>query len=259
MGARLDQHFLADPAAADAIVGAAGIRPGTTVVEIGPGRGVLTQRMLFLGAKVTAVEIDSRLAHSLPDRLKDASLSMVCADFLRLDLASLPSPCTIVSNLPYAVGTPIMLKLLEWPAWETAVLMFQKEVALRLVSEPGTRDYGTLTLAVQLRADAEYMIDVPAEAFRPMPKVDSGVVRLTRLKAPRLPEGLTEGEFNRVIHSAFSQRRKMAAKLLASALNLPRPTVDAAFSTSGIEPTARAETISLAQFAALTRALKAAA
>ena len=256
MGARLDQHFLTDPAAADNIVLAAGVRPGMSVVEIGPGRGVLTERLLAAGAAVTAVEIDHRLANSLPGRLRDANLSMVCADFLRLDPASLPSPCVVVSNLPYAVGTPIMLKLLGWPAWETAVLMFQKEVAERLGAEPGGRDYGTLTLAVGLKADVEYLMTVPREAFRPVPKVDSAVVRMRRLARPRLPEGLGEDEFTRLVRAAFSQRRKMAAKLVAGSLGLARGRVDAAFAACGIAAGARAETISLERFAALALALR---
>lgn len=258
MGARLDQHFLSDPAVADNIVLASGARPGISVVEIGPGRGVLTERLLAAGAAVTAVEIDHRLANSLPGRLKDPNLNMVCADFLRLNLASLPAPCVVVSNLPYAVGTAIMLKLLDWPAWETAVLMFQKEVAERLGAEPGGRDFGTLTLAVNLKADVEYLMTVPREAFRPVPRVDSAVVRLTRLASPRLPAGLDEKDFTRLVRAAFSQRRKMAAKLVAGSLGLERAFVDAAFTACGLGAGARAETISLERFAALALALRAA-
>lgn len=256
MGARLDQHFLADPAAADAIVREASPRPGDAFLEIGPGRGVLTERLLAAGAKVTAVELDQRLADALPLRLKSEDLTVIRADFLRVDLDSLPRPCRVVSNLPYSVGTAILSRLLEWPGWETAVLMFQKEVAERVVSAPGSRDYGPLTLAVRARADAEYLFTVGKGSFRPPPKVESGVVRLDRLARPRLPEGLAPEAFARVARAAFAQRRKMAAKSLAASLGLPRERVDAAFAACGLDLTARAEAIPFEGFAALARALE---
>ena len=256
MGAKYDQHFLADPAAADAIVRAAGARPGAAVVEIGPGRGALTELLLSAGAAVTAVEVDPRLAQTLTARLGDKALKVLNADFLHVDLSSLPSPCTVVSNLPYSVGTPITLRLLGWPAWETAVLMFQKEVAERVVAEPGGRDYGLLTLAVRAWADAELLLAVPRTNFRPPPKVDAGVVRLTRLAKSRLPEGLTPAEFARVTKAAFAQRRKMASKSLAAGLSLPRAAVDAAFAACGLDLSARAEVIGYEGFAALALALR---
>ena len=256
MGAKYDQHFLADPAAADAIVRAAGARPGAAVVEIGPGRGALTELLLSAGAAVTAVEVDPRLAQTLGARLGDKALTVLNADFLRVDLSLLPAPCVVVSNLPYSAGTPITLRLLGWPAWQTAVLMFQKEVAERVVAEPGGRDYGLLTLAVRAWADAELLLTVPRRNFRPPPKVDAGVVRLTRLAVSRLPAGVSAAEFSRVTRAAFAQRRKMASKSLSSVLSLPRTRVDAAFSACGLDPSARAETISFEGFAALAAALR---
>lgn len=259
MGAKFDQHFLADPEAADAIVRAVGFKPGEDVVEIGPGRGVLTERLIWEGAKVTVVEVDPKLAADLPRRLKSDAVRVIQKDFLYQDLAALPSPCKVVSNLPYSAGAPITLRLMEWQAWDTAVLMFQKEVAERVVAEPGGRDYGPFSLAVQLWADAEYLLTVTNDRFRPPPKVDSGVVRLVRRKAPALPEGLPPAEFTKVVRAAFSQRRKMAAKSLSGALGLERAKVDGAFAAAGLDLMARAETISLDGFAKLALALRAAA
>ena len=256
MGARLDQHFLSDPAAADAIVRAAAVRRGEPVLEIGPGRGVLTERLLAAGAKVTAVEIDERLAASLPLRLKSPDLEVVRADFLRLELSALPAVRVVVSNLPYSVGTPITLKLLDWPVWQEAVLMFQKEVAERMTAAAGGRDYGPLTLAVGLRAQAHALFTVGRDRFRPPPKVDSGVVLLSRPPRNRLPGDVAEAAFTGLVKAAFSQRRKMAAKTLAGALGLPRVEVDKAFAAAGVPVTARAETIPFESFVALTRLLR---
>lgn len=255
MGARLDQHFLTDPSAADAIVRAAAVRPGEAVLEIGPGRGVLTERLLAAGALVTAVEIDERLAAALPLRLKHPGLSVVHADFLRLDTALLPPVRVVVSNLPYSVGTPITLKLLEWPPWQEAVLMFQKEVAERLTASAGGRDYGPLTLAVALRAEAHPLFTVGRGSFRPPPKVDSGVILLRRPPRRRLPDDVPEPAFVRVVKAAFSQRRKMAAKNLAGALGLPRAEVDKAFAEAGVPAAARAEAVPFEAFVALARRL----
>lgn len=259
MGAKFDQHFLADPEAADAIVRALGFKAGEDVVEIGPGRGVLTERLVWEGAQVTVVEVDPKLASDLPRRLKTDAVKVLHADFLRQDLAALPAPCKVVSNLPYSAGAPITLRLMEWGAWDTAVLMFQKEVAERVVAEPGGRDYGPFSLAVQVHAWAEYLMTVTADRFRPPPKVDSGVVRLVRRAEPALPAGLGVPEFQKVVRAAFSQRRKMAAKSLAGALGLERKAVDAAFAAAGLDLAARAETIPLEGFARLALALRAGA
>ncbi|HVE11891.1 MAG TPA: 16S rRNA (adenine(1518)-N(6)/adenine(1519)-N(6))-dimethyltransferase RsmA [Elusimicrobiota bacterium] len=253
MGARLDQHFLVSEDAAQRIVEAAGAAP--RYLEIGPGRGILTGRLLQR-APVTAVELDGRLAAALPDRFPGAPLEILNEDFLQVDLARLPSPCVVVSNLPYSVGTPILQRLLDWPAWETAVLMFQKEVALRCLAEAGDKKYGLLSVSVALKAEAELVCEVPRGAFDPPPEVESAVVRLRRLPKPRLPEGLIEEEFFRVVRAAFSQRRKMAAKAIAAALQVERARVEKAFAETGIEPSARAETIPLEAFLALCLALR---
>src|SRR5206468_1400311 len=169
--ARLSQHFLADESARDAVVAALGAARGEKVLEIGPGRGVLTGPLVDTGAAVTAVELDDRLYRSLDEKLGPRGLRVVHADFLQVDLERLgDGPFAVIANLPYAVGSPILQRLLPWAGWTRAVLMFQKEVALRLCAQPGTADYGLLTLSTQLWARPEYLLDVGPASFRPPPK-----------------------------------------------------------------------------------------
>lgn len=255
--AKLGQHFLTDQGALEDIVRAAGVRSGDLVLEIGPGRGALTKPLLDAGARVTAVEADRDLAKALPGLLKTPErLTVVDEDFLRFDLRSLdPGPWLVAGNLPYAVGTPILQKVLSWDRWTMAALMFQKEVALRAVSGTGGPDYGLLALSVKLRADAEIALDLPPSAFRPRPKVDSSVVLFRRLETPRLaPEA--EKTFWRLAKAAFGQRRKMAAGVLAHALQRPREEVEAAFAAAGVAPDARPEVIPFEAWAALAGALR---
>jgi len=258
MAARLSQHFLKDPEAPDAIIQAAGVGPGEAVLEIGPGKGALTKPLLDAGANVTAVEMDDALAAGLPALVKNPErLTVINEDFLRLDLDALgPGPWRVVGNLPYAVATPILQKVLTWERWTQAALMFQKEVALRVASGTGGADYGLLSLSVRLRADAEIAFELPPEAFRPRPKVDSAVVRLTRLAAPRLPPQ-DEPAFWRLAKAAFGQRRKTAAGVLARALSRPRAEVAAALAVAGVGPRARPEEIPFEVWAALARSLHA--
>lgn len=211
MGARLGQHFLADPKAVETIIAAA--RPLERALEIGPGRGALTRALCAAAREVTAVELDERLA----SRLAAPNLRVIQADFLRLDLSTLgPGPWTVVANLPYAVGTPILQKLLRWDGWDRAVLMFQKEVAERVAFEAGL-----LRLSVWLRADVEWILDVPRSSFRPPPKVDSAVVRLTRRPARLGPE--MEARLFDAARRAFGQRRKMLGKTLGRPGDKRRP------------------------------------
>jgi 16S rRNA (adenine1518-N6/adenine1519-N6)-dimethyltransferase len=242
--AKLGQHFLTDQGALQDIIRASGVRAGDHVLEIGPGRGALTAHLLSAGATVTAVETDVALASALPQTLgKPAALTVIDEDFLRLDLSTLRDyQWIIVANLPYAVGTAILQKILVWDHWSTATLMFQKEVAQRLVSETGGPDYGLLTLSVKMRAQAELAFELPPQSFRPRPQVDSAVVLFRRLPHPAL---LAEEEkyFWRLAKAAFAQRRKMISGVLASALNLDRPSIDALLTASGISPHARPDQI----------------
>lgn len=255
--ARLGQHFLTDQGALDDIVRAAGVRPGDLVLEIGPGRGALTKPLLAAGARVTAVEVDDPFAAALPGIVKfPERLTVINEDFLRLDLSALaPGPWLVVGNLPYAVGTPILQKVLLWDRWTTATLMFQKEVALRVAAGAGGPDYGLLGLSVRLRADAEVALELPPSAFRPRPKVDSAVVHLRRLAAPRVPPE-RERMFWRLAKAAFGQRRKMAAGVLAHALSRPRAEVEDALAAAGVPADARPEQIPFEAWAALATRLK---
>jgi len=253
--ARLGQHFLTDQGALDDIVRASGAGEGDLVLEIGPGRGALTKPLLAAGARVTAIEADGVFAAALPGALRSPDLTVVHEDFLRFDLSSLAKgPWTVVGNLPYAVGTPILQKILLWDGWTTATLMFQKEVALRLVAGTGGPDYGLLGMSVRIRADAELALELPPSAFRPRPRVDSAVVLLRRLETPRVaPED--EKMFWRVAKTAFGQRRKMAASVLSKGLQIPRPEVVAAFAAAGVGPSVRPEEIPFEAWAALARSL----
>jgi len=248
MPAKYDQHFLVDESAADAIVDAAGISRGEPVVEIGPGRGILTRRLLEAGARLTAVEVDPRLIPVLKRDFEPLGISLVHADWLRLDLGLLPPEAKVVSNLPYSVAAPILQKMLRWGGWKRAVLMFQKEVADRIRAVPGSRDFSPLSLSVQIKALAREVLVLGPDAFRPRPRVDSAVLRLDPLERSRLPDELSEPAFFRVVRTAFSQRRKMAAKILASAFRLPRTDVEAALRDAGVPEAARAETIPLEAF-----------
>ncbi|HEX4047718.1 MAG TPA: 16S rRNA (adenine(1518)-N(6)/adenine(1519)-N(6))-dimethyltransferase RsmA [Elusimicrobiota bacterium] len=254
--AKLGQHFLTDQGALDDIVRASGAAPGDLALEIGPGRGALTKPLLAAGARVTAVEADAAFAAALPGALRSSDLTVIHEDFLRFDLSSLAKgPWVVVGNLPYAVGTPILQKILLWDGWTTATLMFQKEVALRLVAGTGGPDYGLLGLSVRLRADAELALELPPSAFRPRPQVDSAVVLLRRLPAPRVPPE-DEKSFWRLAKAAFGQRRKMAASVLAKSLARPRAGVEAAFAAAGVAAQARPEEIPFEAWAALARALR---
>lgn len=252
--ARLGQHFLTDGGALGDIVRASGAAAGAPTLEIGPGRGALTRPLLDAGARVTAIEADGAFAAALPGALKSPDLTVVHEDFLRFDLSSLAKgPWLVVGNLPYAVGTPILQKILRWDGWTTATLMFQKEVALRLVAGAGGPDYGLLGLSVRLRADAEIALELPPSAFRPRPRVNSAVVLLRRLAAPRVP-ARDEAMFWRLAKGAFGQRRKMAASVLAKAFGVPRAEMERAFAAVGVAASARPEEIAFEAWAELASA-----
>ena len=257
MGAKLGQHFLRDEGARDAVAALVGAGEADRVLEIGPGRGALTGRLLASGASVTAVELDDAIAATLPGAVGGGErLKVINEDFLRLDLASLgEGPWLVAGNLPYAVGTPILQKLLLWNEWKRAVLMFQKEVAERITAAPGGADYGLLSLSVLCRADAELALEVPARMFSPPPKVDSAVVVLTRRVSARVPAE-DERSFWRLAKLDFAQRRKLAARVLSKSLGRAREEVEAAFVAAGVPADARPERVPFEAWVALARSLK---
>ncbi|MCK4713798.1 MAG: 16S rRNA (adenine(1518)-N(6)/adenine(1519)-N(6))-dimethyltransferase RsmA, partial [Marinosulfonomonas sp.] len=230
---------------------------GCDVLEIGPGPGGLTRGLLAEGARrVLAVEKDARCLPALaeieaayPGRLK-----VINADALDLDVAEhLTPPIRVVSNLPYNVGTELLVRWLtpdQWPPfWDSLTLMFQKEVALRIVAQPGSKAYGRLSILAQWRADARMVMTLPPEAFTPPPKVHSAVVHLQRLERPRFEADAKV--LSRVVAAGFNQRRKM----LRSSLKGVSPDIEAHLIAAGIKPTQRAEQVSLEEFCALAREL----
>src|SRR3989338_5930990 len=172
MGAKLGQHFLIDEGVRDAIVAAAELDAGEQAVEIGPGKGILTRAILESGAKLIAVEMDGSLALALARRFScEPRLRVIHSNFLKLDSSELGAQSVkFVANLPYAVGTPILQRILSRHLWTSAVLMFQKEVAERITAQPGGPDYGLLTLSTLLYAEAELLMEAPKTCFSPRPR-----------------------------------------------------------------------------------------
>lgn len=246
MGAKLGQHFLRDGEAIAAIVSACGTGK---VLEIGPGKGALTLPLLAAGATVTAVEKDDMLAERLSPKL-----TVINEDFLDFDLAPLGKGWRVVGNLPYAVATPILQKLLLWDGWDQAVLMFQREVALRVCAPVGGADYGLLRLSVMLRAEAMLLLELPPSSFVPPPKVHSAVVRVRRFPQPLL-SAEEERNFWRPVKAAFAQRRKTAAKTIAGVLGVSKESIEDRLEILGLRRDARPETIPFEAWLALGREL----
>ena len=250
----LGQHFLLDLNLTRRIARAAGNLAEGTTIEIGPGPGGLTRALLLEGAgHVVAVERDHRAVAALAPLVEAAEgrLTLIEGDALETDAALLgPPPRRIVANLPYNVGTALLIRWLDQPAaFESFTLMFQKEVAERLAAAPGTGDYGRLTVLAQWLCRVERLFEVPARAFTPPPKVTSEVVRLVPRAAPLAPADRRTLE--RVTATAFGQRRKM---LRASLKPLGGETLLAA---AGIAGERRPETLTVEEFCALARAVSA--
>lgn len=252
---QLGQNFLLDLNLTAKIARAAGDLSACDVLEVGPGPGGLTRGLLAEGARrVLAVEKDARCLPALAEiaAAYPGRLEVINADALALDVvAHLEPPIRVVANLPYNVGTELLIRWLtpaQWPPfWDSLTLMFQKEVAERIVARPGSKAYGRLALLSQWRADPKIVLTLPPEAFTPAPKVHSAVVHFRRLDAPRFPAD--EAVLTRITTMAFNQRRKM----LRSSLKALRPDIEERLRAAGIEPTARAEEISLERFCALAR------
>jgi 16S rRNA (adenine1518-N6/adenine1519-N6)-dimethyltransferase len=252
---QLGQNFLLDLNLTAKIARSAGDLSACDVLEVGPGPGGLTRGLLVEGARrVLAVEKDPRCMPALAEiaAAYPGRLEVINGDALEVDaLAHLTAPVRIIANLPYNVLTELLIRWLTpkvWPPfWDSLTLMFQKEVAERIVAKPRTEHYGRLALLAQWRCDAKIVLVLPPEAFTPAPKVHSAVVHLTRLMEPRYPAD--EAVLNRITAMAFNQRRKM----LRSSLKGMGPDIEAQLVAAGIEPTARAEEISLERFCALAR------
>jgi 16S rRNA (adenine1518-N6/adenine1519-N6)-dimethyltransferase len=252
----LGQNFLLDLNLTAKIARAAGASEGGVFYEVGPGPGGLTRGLLSEGAgKVVAVERDERCLPALA-QIADAwpgKLEVVSGDAMAVDEAVLfPDGVRIAANLPYNVGTALLVRWLTsetWPPfWKSCTLMFQKEVAQRITAAPGSEHYGRLAVLAGWRATAKILFDVPRQAFVPPPKITSSVVRLEPRGEPLAPCALKDLE--RVSAAAFGQRRKM----LRQSLKVLAPDAEARITAAGIAPTQRPEELAIAQFAALARA-----
>jgi 16S rRNA (adenine1518-N6/adenine1519-N6)-dimethyltransferase len=252
MSKKLGQNFLIDERVVRNIVDAANIMPDDAVLEIGPGIGTLTQGLAEAGGKVTAVEIDRRLIEVLGKTLEGYdNVKIVHGDILRIDVAEeiMAPRYKVVANLPYYITTPIIMGLLEarMPI-DVLVTMVQKEVAARMVAVPGTKDYGSLSVAVQYYTKPEIMFLVPPASFIPPPAVDSAVIRCTVREKP--PVEVNERVFFRVVKAAFAQRRKTLSNTLKTT-GVPAETLRIILEKAGIDGTRRGETLSIEEFAAI--------
>jgi 16S rRNA (adenine1518-N6/adenine1519-N6)-dimethyltransferase len=257
MSKKLGQNFLIDENIVDGIVRAANISPGETVLEIGPGIGTLTQGLAEAGAKVVAVELDSRLIEVLTKTLAGYdNVRIVHGDILKVNIAEeVAAPrFKVVANLPYYITTPIIMGLLEQrlPV-DTLVTMIQKEVAERMVASPGGKEYGALSVAVQYFTEPQIMFAVPPHSFIPAPAVDSAVIRCVVRDQPAVAVG-DERLFFRVVKAAFSQRRKTLNNALKT-MGIASERIQQALAEAQIDGGRRGETLSLGEFAAIANAL----
>lgn len=263
---KFGQNFLIDTHVLDKIIAAAEITKDDFVLEIGPGIGTMTQYLADSAREVTAVEIDDALIPILKDTLKEwDNVNVIHGDILKTDIRKIADeknqgrPIKVVANLPYYITTPIIMGLFESHVpLESITVMVQKEVADRMQSGPGTKDYGALSLAVQFYSKAEIVANVPANCFMPRPNVGSAVIRLT-CHEERPVDVKDENFMFKIIRASFNQRRKTLQNGLnnASNLNVNKEQVVAALEKIGLPATVRGEALSLEQFAALSNLLKA--
>lgn len=255
MGQKWGQHFLIDKDVVKTIVDTAELCPDDTILEIGPGQGILTKSISPLVKKVVAIEIDPELCKKLETKLRDfPNVDIVNADFLKYNPTG-TEIIKIVANIPYYITSPIIEKIVHLSGWNSAVIMVQNEVAKRLAAKPDTRDYGILTIATQVYADVKMVAHVSRTVFRPVPKVDSAVIKLQRLTNPLItPE--TESRFFSIVRASFSQRRKMLANVLSDQLKLNKNDVINLIKNLNFSDKIRPENLSIDDYLKLTKHLK---
>ncbi len=254
----LGQHFLRDASIACAVVDLVAPTTDDLVVEIGPGQGALTGELARRAGRVIALEVDRDLIDGL--RRRFPSVEVLEADAREWDYGTLARPpggrVLVVGNLPYSVGKPILMALVSArTAIDEMALMLQREVAERVAAPPGSKVYGSLSVLTQLYTEARLSIRVPPAAFKPPPKVDSAVLHLRVLPGPRVPVA-DEVRFHEVVRAAFGQRRKMLGNALAAGLGVSLVAARAAATTAGVDPSRRAETLTIEDFVAVTHQLK---
>ena len=258
----MGQNFLTAAWVPQQIAAESGITAADGALEIGPGVGCLTAELAKTAGRVTAVELDERLRGVLGETLADFdNVSVVFADALKADLPAICAetlgerPWKVCANLPYNVTTSLITAFLEAGCFESVTVMIQKEVAQRLCAAPGTGEYGAFSVLVQWYAEPKLLFDVPPHCFVPQPKVTSAVVRMDRRAAP--PASVDDKKlFFRTVRAAFAQRRKTLSNALRSGFSeLDRAAIESAMEETGLPPAVRGETLSIAQFAALSNAL----
>ncbi len=258
----LGQNFLIDDNIVDKIVAGAGIGPGDKIIEVGPGIGTLTREMASRAQNLMAVEIDKNLIPILEDTLGDYdNVKIVNEDIIKADIRGLidenlgGGPVKLVANLPYYITTPIIMRFLEENINVTdIVVMVQKEVAERMNAQPGGKDFGALSVAVQYYCDTEIVAKVPRHLFVPQPNVDSIVIAL-RVRPERKYKVDDEDLYFKVVKAAFGQRRKTLLNSISSMGNLAKDQVKEALEEAGIDPKRRGETLSLDEFAILSNVI----
>ena len=253
----LGQNFLIDPSIAQNIIQLAHIQPGEPVVEIGPGKGILTQLLIQQADSLTAIELDPQLSRDLQKRFGDApSFELVEGDAAKFDYSSLGVRLNIVSNLPYYAATHIMKKLIHYRKHiRSMTLMLQKEVVDRLTAKPGLRAYGSLSVYVQYHCEVQRLLEIPNYAFSPKPKIDSSLISLTPLPQPRV-QVEDPKLFFKMVNSAFFHKRKMLKNNLKDWKHLFNEKNGQA-RLAGIDLNRRGETLSLDEFADLANYLHA--
>ena len=256
MSKKLGQNFLIKRGIVDEIVHAAEITVGEPVLEVGPGIGTLTQGLAQSGADVTAIELDRRLLEVLDTTLASYdNVRIIHGDVLKLDVPTIMNhkPFKVVANLPYYITTPIIMSLLESKLpIERLVVMVQKEVALRMVAKPGTKDYGALSVAVQYYTEPDIVLDVPPKSFLPAPAVTSSVIRCVLRDKPPV-DVIDEKLFFRVVKAGFAQRRKTFSNTMKTT-GLTRDRIEELLAKANIDGQRRGETFTLQEFADVANA-----
>lgn len=256
MSKKLGQNFLIKRGIVDEIVHAAELMPGEPVLEVGPGIGTLTQGLAQSGADVTAIELDRRLLDVLDTTLASYdNVRIVHGDVLKLDVPTIMNhkPFKVVANLPYYITTPIIMSLLESKLpIERLVVMVQKEVALRMVAKPGTKDYGALSVAVQYYTEPDIVLDVPPKSFLPAPAVTSSVIRCVLRDKPPV-DVIDEKLFFRVVKAGFAQRRKTFSNTMKTT-GLSKDKIEELLVKANIDGQRRGETFTLQEFADVANA-----